>query len=193
MWEAARRSPGNGCWNSIAEAAGKENARNANVPSGLSRPQRIPPARQERRPPARSPQHDGLWWPLSRPRQQSLFRLRNTGGLSLERFERQTFASKPPESRRSSLTSLAGFHYHCFPTGGGVMSRFLTSAIATAVLVNVCGCATESSRSVEVAKVQSAAAPFRGTRVPVSVGKFDAARRFGGAAANVHEDRSCNC
>ncbi len=53
------------------------------------------------------------------------------------------------------------------------MSRFLTSAIATAVLVNVCGCATESSRSVEVAKVQSAAAPFRGTRVPVSVGKFD--------------------
>jgi curli biogenesis system outer membrane secretion channel CsgG len=39
--------------------------------------------------------------------------------------------------------------------------------------VNVCGCATESSRSVEVAKVQSAAAPFRGTRVPVSVGKFD--------------------
>ena len=53
------------------------------------------------------------------------------------------------------------------------MSRFLTSAIATAVLVNVCGCATESSRSVEVAKVQSAAVPFRGTRVPVSVGKFD--------------------
>jgi len=53
------------------------------------------------------------------------------------------------------------------------MSRFLASAIATAVLVNVCGCATESSRSVEVAKVQSAAAPFRGTRVPVSVGKFD--------------------
>jgi curli biogenesis system outer membrane secretion channel CsgG len=53
------------------------------------------------------------------------------------------------------------------------MSRFLSSAIATAVLVNVCGCATESSRSVEVAKVQSAAAPFRGTRVPVSVGKFD--------------------
>jgi curli biogenesis system outer membrane secretion channel CsgG len=53
------------------------------------------------------------------------------------------------------------------------MSRFLTSAIASAVLVNVCGCATESSRSVEVAKVQSAAAPFRGTRVPVSVGKFD--------------------
>jgi curli biogenesis system outer membrane secretion channel CsgG len=53
------------------------------------------------------------------------------------------------------------------------MSRFLVTAIASAVLVNVCGCATESSRSVEVAKVQSAATPFRGTRVPVSVGKFD--------------------
>lgn len=53
------------------------------------------------------------------------------------------------------------------------MSRFLVSAIAGAVLVNVYGCATESSRSVEVAKVQSAATPFRGTQVPISVGKFD--------------------
>src|SRR6266705_6234591 len=53
------------------------------------------------------------------------------------------------------------------------MSRFLVSAVASAVLVNVCGCATESSRSLEVAKVQSAATPFRGTRVPISVGKFD--------------------
>src|SRR5207247_8642580 len=44
---------------------------------------------------------------------------------------------------------------------------------ATAVLLGVYGCATESSRSVEVAKVESAATPFRGTRVPVSVGKFD--------------------
>src|SRR5947207_4486168 len=58
-------------------------------------------------------------------------------------------------------------------TRGGVMSRFLVSLIATAVLVNVGGCATESSRSVAVAKVESAATPFRGTRVPVSVGKFD--------------------
>ena len=34
-------------------------------------------------------------------------------------------------------------------------------------------CATESSRTVEVAKVQSAAAPYSGVRVPISVGKFD--------------------
>ena len=53
------------------------------------------------------------------------------------------------------------------------MSRFLITAIAAAVLIGVCGCATESSRSVEVAKVTSAATPFRGTRVPISVGKFD--------------------
>src|SRR5438552_7484335 len=53
------------------------------------------------------------------------------------------------------------------------MSRFLVSVIATAVLLGVYGCATESSRSVEVAKVESAATPFRGTRVPISVGKFD--------------------
>src|SRR5713226_5639984 len=58
-------------------------------------------------------------------------------------------------------------------TRGGVMSRFLVTVIATAVLLGVCGCATESSRSVEVAKVESAATPFRGTRVPISVGKFD--------------------
>lgn len=53
------------------------------------------------------------------------------------------------------------------------MPRFLVTAIAGAALLSVCGCATESSRSLEVAKVQSAAAPFQGTRVPISVGKFD--------------------
>jgi len=53
------------------------------------------------------------------------------------------------------------------------MSRFLITAIATAVLIGVHGCATESSRSLEVAKVESAATPFSGTRVPISVGKFD--------------------
>lgn len=53
------------------------------------------------------------------------------------------------------------------------MSRFPFTAFATAVLLGVCGCATESSRSVEVAKVESAVTPFHGTRVPVSVGKFD--------------------
>ena len=53
------------------------------------------------------------------------------------------------------------------------MSRFPITAIAAAVLIGAYGCATESSRSVEVAKVESAATPFSGTRVPISVGKFD--------------------
>lgn len=47
-----------------------------------------------------------------------------------------------------------------------------------AVLFALGGCATESSRSVTVAKVESAAAPYRGARVPVSVGKFDNRSNF---------------
>jgi len=40
------------------------------------------------------------------------------------------------------------------------------------------GCATETSRTLEVAKVESAATPYRGVRVPVSVGKFDNRSNF---------------
>ena len=35
------------------------------------------------------------------------------------------------------------------------------------------GCATESSRTVEVAKVQAASTPAQGPRIPLAVGKFD--------------------
>ena len=35
------------------------------------------------------------------------------------------------------------------------------------------GCATESSRSLPVARVQAAATPYSGVRLPISVGKFD--------------------
>jgi len=51
-------------------------------------------------------------------------------------------------------------------------------AIAAATVVILAGCATESSRSVAVARVESAATPYRGTRVPVSVGKFDNRSNF---------------
>jgi curli biogenesis system outer membrane secretion channel CsgG len=51
-------------------------------------------------------------------------------------------------------------------------SRLLVAAVASAALAAF-GCATESSHSVQVAKVEAAAAPFHGKRVPVSVGKFD--------------------
>jgi curli biogenesis system outer membrane secretion channel CsgG len=51
--------------------------------------------------------------------------------------------------------------------------RIALASAALAVLVG--GCATESSRTVAVAKVESAAtAPaYRGVRLPLSVGKFD--------------------
>lgn len=48
-----------------------------------------------------------------------------------------------------------------------------TVALAAASLLALAGCATESSRSVQVEKVQSAATPYAGARVPISVGKFD--------------------
>ena len=53
------------------------------------------------------------------------------------------------------------------------MLRRLAAASAAVCLLALAGCATESSRSVQVEKVQSAAAPYAGARVPVSVGKFD--------------------
>lgn len=48
---------------------------------------------------------------------------------------------------------------------------FLTTAAVCALTLGAC--ATESSRTVEVTKVQSAAVPYSGVRVPISVGRFD--------------------
>ncbi len=53
------------------------------------------------------------------------------------------------------------------------MQKFVTATLASAALFLVAGCATESSRSVQVEKVQSAATAYTGARLPVSVGKFD--------------------
>lgn len=53
------------------------------------------------------------------------------------------------------------------------MIRKVATVCAAASLLALAGCATESSRSVQVEKVAGAAAPYTGTRVPVSVGKFD--------------------
>lgn len=53
------------------------------------------------------------------------------------------------------------------------MLRRLAAVSAAACSFALIGCATESSRSVQVEKVQSAAAPYAGVRLPVSVGKFD--------------------
>lgn len=51
------------------------------------------------------------------------------------------------------------------------------AAFAAATLA-LAGCATESSRSVAVAKVEAAATPYRGARIPISVGKFDNRSNF---------------
>jgi curli biogenesis system outer membrane secretion channel CsgG len=52
------------------------------------------------------------------------------------------------------------------------MMRRLTVP-ALACLMTLAGCATESSKSLPVEKVQAASTPFTGVRVPISVGKFD--------------------
>ena len=45
--------------------------------------------------------------------------------------------------------------------------------LGVAALLALAGCATESSRTLAVEKVQSAATPYTGAKVPISVGKFD--------------------
>jgi curli biogenesis system outer membrane secretion channel CsgG len=54
-----------------------------------------------------------------------------------------------------------------------MLHRRKAALVAICVLV-LAGCAaTETSRTVQVEKVQAAAAPYSGTRSPVAVGKFD--------------------
>ncbi|MEJ2612256.1 MAG: CsgG/HfaB family protein [Candidatus Thiodiazotropha sp.] len=49
----------------------------------------------------------------------------------------------------------------------------LISLLIVFSLTLLSGCATEQSRSLEVAKVTTASVPYQGTRSPISVGKFD--------------------
>ena len=50
----------------------------------------------------------------------------------------------------------------------------ISAAIAfAAAAVSLTGCATESSRSLEVAKVASYNTQYHGVRTPISVGTFD--------------------
>ena len=53
------------------------------------------------------------------------------------------------------------------------MSQFGKAAAAVSCALALVGCATESSHSIQVEKVQAAAAPYSGQRVSVAVGKFD--------------------
>lgn len=54
------------------------------------------------------------------------------------------------------------------------MRLFRLAALCVAGSLLLAGCVTtETSRSIQVEKVQSAAAPYVGVRIPMSVGKFD--------------------
>lgn len=53
------------------------------------------------------------------------------------------------------------------------MFRPQSTALVAAASLFLAGCATESSRTVQVEKVQAAASPYSGIRIPVSIGKFD--------------------
>ncbi|MEY8877320.1 MAG: CsgG/HfaB family protein [Leptothrix sp. (in: b-proteobacteria)] len=57
---------------------------------------------------------------------------------------------------------------------GSIRLPSIAAAVAlSALLSNLSGCATEASRSIEVAKVEAAATPYKGVRARVAVGKFD--------------------
>lgn len=52
-------------------------------------------------------------------------------------------------------------------------TRFLFPLCAAIVAAALAGCATESSRTVAVQKIESATRPYAGARAPIAVGKFD--------------------
>ncbi|MBP5990287.1 CsgG/HfaB family protein [Piscinibacter sp.] len=58
------------------------------------------------------------------------------------------------------------------------MRSWFKAGLLGAALLSLVGCATESSRSIQVEKVQAAAAPYTGVKLPVSVGKFDNRSNF---------------
>lgn len=53
------------------------------------------------------------------------------------------------------------------------MFNRLMMMVSVVTLFTFTGCATEGSRVLQVEKVQSATTPYTGTRLPISVGKFD--------------------
>lgn len=54
----------------------------------------------------------------------------------------------------------------------------LFKLVGLVVVISVAGCATETSRSVQVEKVQAAQVAYTGVKVPVAIGKFDNRSNF---------------
>ncbi|HFB4938763.1 TPA: CsgG/HfaB family protein [Neisseria gonorrhoeae] len=68
--------------------------------------------------------------------------------------------------------------------------KTVSAAIAfAAAAVSLTGCATESSRSLEVAKVASCNTQYHGVRTPISVGTFDNRSSFQKGIFSDSEDR----
>ncbi len=59
-----------------------------------------------------------------------------------------------------------------------MLKKLSLTCIALSGAMLISGCATEQSRTLEVAKVASAGTPYNGTRSPISVGKFDNRSNF---------------
>ena len=53
------------------------------------------------------------------------------------------------------------------------IKQYLYPFVYFSIIVVVAGCATETSRSVQSPKVESASTQYTGTRVPISIGKFE--------------------
>jgi curli biogenesis system outer membrane secretion channel CsgG len=54
-----------------------------------------------------------------------------------------------------------------------MIRSFVVASASALMILGVAGCATESSRAVQVEKVQSAATPPSGAKVPIAVGRFN--------------------
>lgn len=53
------------------------------------------------------------------------------------------------------------------------MKSKISAVLACTALLGLGACATESSRTVAIQKVESASRPYAGVRAPIAVGKFD--------------------
>lgn len=69
------------------------------------------------------------------------------------------------------------------------MKTVSTAVVLAAAAVSLTGCATESSRSLEVAKVASYNTQYHGVRTPISVGTFDNRSSFQKGIFSDGEDR----
>jgi curli biogenesis system outer membrane secretion channel CsgG len=67
------------------------------------------------------------------------------------------------------------------------MPRIILVALVSLLALH--GCATESSRTIEVEKVRSAYSPYSGVRLPMSIGKFDNRSSFMRGVFSDGEDR----